>query len=193
MTRRARTALAEAAARLMHESGMAVDVALRKAAALAGVGDRRLWPEREAVLAAFAARQALFGGGGDRQRLLAAALEAMQFFADLSPRLTGELLDATVGAAPVICLQVFSESPETVHGRLDEAGIPYQLRQREVTIAEGRRLRADALLFAADEIAFEVLPLPPALLRQPPTDPASGKPQARWALAEVRRRLLPAD
>lgn len=189
MSRRAQSALAEVAARLMHDSGLAPDAALRKAAALAGVSDRRQWPERDAVLAAFAARRQLFGGSDDRNRLLVAALQAMQFLADLSPRLTGEMLDAVIGTAPVVRLQVFSEYPEPVHWRLDEAGIPYQLRARELSLGGGRTLRAHALAFVADDVAMEVLPLPPALLRQPPIDPISGKPQVRWTLAEVRRRL----
>lgn len=115
------------------------------------------------------------------QSLRAIALEAMEFFAEFSPRLVGAVLEGTAGEYSPITLHLFPDTPEAVIWKLVEAKIPYQ---EELTRVKDHDGRISALSFYFREHPTEALLYPYKALRQVP------KHGLRCASIKTVRRLL---
>ena len=187
--RATRQRIAFEAARLMATQGLQdAREATRRAARQLGEGGEQGWPGREEVLAQLRDYQRLFRADTQPaalRRLRAAALEAMSFLQAFEPRVYGAVLDGSADAGSPIRLQVFSEDPEGFARFLDGQGWPATRFDQRLQL---RRDRADHFLawrFLAGGVPFEIVALPPLLLRQPPLGP-DGRPMERASLSALR-------
>jgi hypothetical protein len=178
-----RRRIAAEAARLAVAGGIPdLDEARRRAARLLG-GEGRELPGLDEVQAAVRDYQRLFRGAdqaGALRRLREAALEAMATLAAFQPRLHGAVLDGTADAGSPVLLQVFPEAPEHLALWLEDRAIPARSVERRLRLPGGEVARMPAWTFTAGGVDFELMPLPPALLRQalPGPDPGSTLPRA---------------
>ena len=186
-----RLRIAQEAARLLAETGGDdFGWARSKAAARLGVRDESLLPDGADIRDALRGHRALFGGGSpiDPRRRLAAAVDAMAYFAELEPR----LVDATLSDAPdadaPIRIHLHADDPDAVARQVLERGIPARQSSRRVRLERDRRTDVPAWTFDAGGMAFEILQLPLAALRQAPRDPLGDERLARSSLASLRRR-----
>lgn len=178
-----RRRIAAEAARLAVAGGIPdLDEARRRAARSFG-GEGRDLPTMDELHAAVRDYQRLFRGADQAlalRRLREAALEAMATLAAFQPRLHGPVLDGTADAASPVLLQVFPETPEQLALWLEERAIPARSVERRLRLPGGELARLPAWTFTAGGVDFELMPLPPALLRQalPGADPGSTLPRA---------------
>jgi len=188
-----RQAVAEEAARIMREQGIAdFLLAKRKAADRLGVTDASILPRNTEVEAALVAHQRLFGGDRHASELAAlrrAALEAMRLMADFDPRLVGPVLTGTASPHSEINLHVFTESPEAVSLRLEERGVPHEVVERRLRFERDRTVSYPALRFVAGRQTVDAVVFPLDGIRQSPSSPVDGKPMRRASAAEVQALL----
>jgi hypothetical protein len=188
-----RQAVAEEAARIMREQGIAdFLLAKRKAADRLGVTDASILPRNTEVEAALVAHQRLFGGdrhASDLAALRRAALEAMRLMADFDPRLVGPVLTGTASPHSEINLHVFTESPEAVSLRLEERGVPHEVVERRLRFERDRTVSYPALRFVAGRQTVDAVVFPLDGIRQSPSSPVDGKPMRRASAAEVQALL----
>lgn len=196
-TRQRRHEVALEAARLLAEhGGDDVARARAKAAARLGVRDESALPGSQEILEALRGHRELFGKGtpgADLRRLREAALDAMEFFAALEPRLVGAVWDGDGLGDTVIRLHLHADDPDAVARVLLDRGIPARQEARSIRLGRGERgIPVPAWSFDADGIAFEVLQLPLAALRRSPRDALDDRVVER-ASRSALRRLLDAD
>jgi len=188
-----RQAVAEEAARIMREQGIAdFLLAKRKAADRLGVTDASILPRNTEVEAALVAHQRLFGGdrhASDLAALRRAALEAMRLMADFDPRLVGPVLTGTASPHSEINLHVFTESPEAVSLRLEERGVPHEVVERRLRFERDRTVSYPALRFVAGRQTVDAVVFPLDGIRQSPSSPVDGKPMRRASAAEALTSL----
>jgi hypothetical protein len=189
--------IAQEAARLIADSGVHdFEQARRKAAARLGIHEQALWPKLADVEQALREHQLLFAStrqpGALRERR-ESALQAMQFLQAFQPRLVGPVLSGVAGDSSPVTLQLHCDDSEAVQRFLHEQRIPAEERAWLLKLAgQPSRQHYPGWEFAADGIAFELVVLPEAALRQAPVSPDDGKPVARASLAQLRQ-LLAAD
>lgn len=185
-----RRLLSTEAARIIEQSGDDdVGRALGKAGRRLGIRDRAAWPDQAEVVEALAERQRLFRPklqGEALQALREAAVEAMQFFSAFDPRLCGAVLEGTADAHSEVLVHLHADEPEAVLRFTQERRIPTDASTRRVHTRDGGTIEVPTLGFRADEVPFQLLVLPIAMLRQPPCG-ADGKPVQRADLARARR------
>ena len=93
------------------------------------------------------------------------------------------------GADAPIRIHLHADDPDAVARRVLERGIPARQSSRRVRLERDRRTDVPAWTFDAGGMAFEILQLPLAALRQAPRDPLGDERLARSSLASLRRRL----
>ena len=163
--------------------------AIRRAARTVGESGEQAWPTHEEVLEKQREYQRLFLSGSQPdalRKLRDAAVEAMEFLASFEPRLYGAVLDGSADEGSAVRLQVFSEDPEGFARFLADQGWPAEAFDLRVTLRRDEVGKFLAWRFNAGGVPFEIVALPPELLRQAPLD-ADGKPMARASLAQLRR------
>lgn len=165
--------------------------AKRKAAQRLGIGihDEALLPRNSDIEQALRERLALFDRGRqpDRlHRLRLAAIEAMEFFRGFDPRLVGSVLDGTADDHSPVALHVFSDEPDAIGHFLADNRIPFDREDRRLRLDARREIIAQAFLFMAGTVPFDVTSLPLDGLRQAPLDRNGQRPMARASLARVR-------
>jgi hypothetical protein len=188
-----RQAVAEEAARIMREQGVAdFLLAKRKAADRLGVTDASILPRNTEIEAALHAHQRLFGADrheADIAALRRSALEAMRLMAEFQPRLVGPVLAGTASAHSEINLHLFSESPEAVSLRLEERGVPHEVLERRLRLERDRTVSYPALRFVAGRQTVDAVVFPLDGIRQAPPSPVDGKPMRRASATEVEALL----
>ncbi|GLQ96865.1 hypothetical protein GCM10007863_12850 [Dyella mobilis] len=113
----------------------------------------------------------------------------MRFLQDFEPRLVGAVLDGTADSHSAVCLHVFSDDPEAIVIFLRERGIPVETQTRRLRISREEQVEYPVLLFAADNLPFDLTVLPHDALRQAPLDRIDEKPMRRASLAMVEIML----
>jgi hypothetical protein len=193
---RNRVRIAQEAARLMSEHGIRdFHRAKLKAAERLGILDTQALPRNQEIEQALREHQRLFHADSQPQllrRRREAAAEAMRFLREFEPRLVGAVLDGTADAHSAICLHVFSDDAEAVGLYLREHGVPFETQTRRLRTSRDAQADYPVLLFAADELPFDLTVLPRDALRQAPLDRIDEKPMRRAPLAAVEE-LLAAD
>jgi hypothetical protein len=188
-----RQAVADEAARIMREQGVAdFLLAKRKAADRLGVTDASILPRNVEVEAALMAQQRLFGADrheADLAVLRRSALEAMRLMSDFQPRLVGPVLTGTASPHSEINLHLFTESPEAVSLRLEDRGVPHEVLERRVRFERDRIVGYPALRFVAGRQTVDAVVFPLDGIRQSPCSPVDGKPMRRASAAEVEALL----
>jgi len=193
---RNRVLIAQEAARLMSEHGIRdFHRAKLKAAERLGILDTQALPRNHEIEQALREHQRLFQADSQPQLLQQrreAAMQAMRFLQAFEPRLVGAVLDGTADAHSAICLHVFSDDPEAVGLFLHEHNVPYETQTRRLRASRDTQADYPVLLFAADELPFDLTVLPRDALRQAPLDRIDEKPMRRAPLAALEE-LLAAD
>lgn len=194
---RNRLRIAQEAARLMSEHGIRdFHHAKLKAAERLGILDTQALPRNLEIEQALREHQRLFLASSQpqllRQRREAAA-EAMRFLAAFEPRLVGAVLEGTADAHSAVCLHVYSDDPDAVGLYLREHGVPIETQTRRLRYRHGGQPEYPVLLFAADELPFDLTVLPRDALRQAPLDRTDDRPMRRAALAQVEILLAEED
>lgn len=194
---RNRLRVAQEAARLMSEHGIRdFHHAKLKAAERLGILDAQALPRNLEIEQALREHQRLFQADSQPQLLLrrrTAAVEAMKFLAQFEPRLVGAVLEGTADAHSAVCLHVFSDDPDAVELYLGEHGVPVETQIRRLRYGRDEQPEYPVLLFAADELPFDLTVLPRNALRQPPVDRTDDRPMRRASLAQVEMLLGEAD
>jgi len=194
---RNRLRVAQEAARLMSEHGIRnFHHAKLKAAERLGIIDSQALPRNLEIEQALREHQRLFLGDSQPQLLRQrreAAVEAMRFLAPFEPRLVGAVLDGTADAHSAVCLHVYSDDPEAVVLYLRERGVPIETQVRRLRYGRDEQPEYPVLLFAADELPFDLTVLPRDALRQAPLDRTDDRPMRRAALAQVEMLLAEDD
>ena len=190
---RNRLRVAQEAARLMSEHGIRdFHHAKLKAAERLGILDTQSLPRNLEIEQALREHQRLFLGDSQPQSLRQrreAAVEAMRFLAAFDPRLVGAVLEGTADAHSAVCLHVYSDDPEAVVLYLREQGVPIDTQVRRLRYSRDDQPEYPVLLFAADELPFDLTVLPRDAMRQAPLDRADDRPMRRASLAQVEMLL----
>jgi hypothetical protein len=90
-------------------------------------------------------------------------------------------------------LHVFSDDPEAIGIYLREHGVPFEMQTRRLRISRDEQVEYPVLLFAADNLSFDLTVLPHNALRQAPLDRIDEKPMRRASLASVEIMLAEED
>ena len=191
---RNRVRIAQEAARLMSEHGIRdFHHAKLKAAERLGILDTQALPRNQEIEQALREHQRLFLGDSQPQLLRQrreAALDAMRFLAAFEPRLVGAVLEGTADAHSAVCLHVYSDDPEAVMLYLREHGVPFDTQVRRLRYGRDEdQPEYQVLLFAADELPFDLTVLPRDALRRAPLDRADDRPMRRASLTQVELLL----
>ncbi len=180
---RARTILAQEAARIIVEQGIEdYRVAKLKAAERLGMSARGSLPGNTEIEKALSEHLKLFGREShlDLLRVLRrAALAAMELLAPFTPRLVGPVLHGTASANSPVNLHVFADDAETVANRLRQYSIAYRPFERRLKSRRDRSETFAAFRFVQDESAIEATVFPVDGVRQAPISPVNGKPMRR--------------
>jgi len=159
-TRERRQRLAIEAARLMVEGGIRdFHQAKLKAAARLGEHDDSALPRNSEIEEALREYQRLFQADSQPQLVQTrreAALRAMTYLARFDPRLVGSVLEGTADAHSAVCLHLFDDDADAVPRFLDESGIPYEQRERQLRLDRERSAEFPVYLFAADNLPFDL-------------------------------------
>jgi hypothetical protein len=190
---RARTVLAQEAARIIVEQGIEdYRVAKLKAAERLGMSARGSLPGNTEIEKAVSEHLQLFGREShlDLLRVLRrAALSAMELLAPFTPRLVGPVLHGTASANSPVNLHVFADNAETVAVRLQEYSIRYRPFERRLKSRRDRSETFAAFRFMQDESAIEATVFPVDGVRQAPISPVDGKPMRRADKNTILRLL----
>jgi len=188
-----RRALAQEAARLMAQQGIADFLqAKRKAAERLGVDDVAVLPRNTEIETALRDYQRLFGGAAHDEILKEqrqAALHAMQLLGEFQPRLVGPVLSGTATGHGEITLHVFADSAESVAMKLMDSGVPHDVHERRVRMDAERTLNVPMLRFRALDWSVDATVFPVDGIRQAPYSPVDGKPMKRADLREVQELI----
>jgi hypothetical protein len=190
--RRARTLIAQEAARIILDEGIQdYHLAKRRAMARMGISERGGLPRNTEIEQAIREHQELFFTEDDhrhRHALWRAALAAMRLLQAYSPRLVGPVLNGTAGRHSAVTLHVFSDSVEEILFRLMDARIAYRSTERRLRVGKETR-PYPCLCFITADIEVEAIVMPGKELRQSPFSAIDGKPMRRAEIREVTRRL----
>ena len=195
---RSRLRIAQEAARLMSEHGIRdFHHAKLKAAERLGILDTQALPRNLEIEDALREHQRLFLGDSQPKSLRQrreAAVEAMRFLSAFEPRLVGSVLEGTADTHSAVCLHVFSDDPDAVGRYLFDNGVPIETQTRRLRTTRDEQSEFPVLLFAADELPFDLTVLPRDALRQAPLDRrADDAPMRRATLTQVEILLAEND
>lgn len=180
---RARTVLAQEAARIIVEQGIEdYRIAKIKAAERLGMTARGSLPGNPEIEHAVSEHLKLFGREShlDLLRVLRrAALSAMELLAPFTPRLVGPVLHGTAAANSAVNLHVFSDSAELVAVKLQESSVQYRPYDRRLKSRRDRAETFSGFQFTQDSSSIEATVFPLNGMRQAPISPVNGKPMRR--------------
>lgn len=190
---RMRQQLAQEAARIIAEEGIKdFYVAKQKAAERLHAPHTHNLPRNDEIKWALDQYQRLFKSDSQPshlQQLRQSSLEAMQFFKHFEPRLVGPVLDGSANEFSDINLQLFADTPEELSIFLMEHHIPFELKQKKFSMADGKTIEQPSYEVVLEDVLIELSVFDRHGLRQAPTSPITGKPMQRASLASVAELL----
>jgi len=188
-----RTAIAEEAARIIQEQGIA-DFRSAKDKAVQSLGLRKSppLPSNREIEQALGTRNRLFRAE-EHPRLLrqlrAAAVHIMAHLESFTPRLAGPVLSGHVNAHSLIDLHLFSDSAEDVAADLARHGIRPRCVQYRHRLRHDAAQAFPAYRFFAAECEFAVTVFPERYRGHPPLSPIDGRPMRRATRRDVAALL----
>lgn len=190
---RARTEVAQVAARLMAEDNVHdFGEAKSRAAASLGVAGRHRLPRNDEIEAELRAYQALFQSE-EQPRWLArkrrVALQIMRLLEAFHPRLAGAVLRGTAAADTEISLHLFVDPPEQVATFLYDRHIPWELDAWEGRFGGNRVYELPVYRINPEGQSVRLIVFPEAAPREAPRSPVDGRPMERATAEEVERLL----
>ena len=190
---RARQVLAQEAARIIVEQGIAdFRVAKTKAAERLGMSTQGVLPNNSEIEAAISNHLLLFGGESHidlLQNLRRSAIAAMEVLSQFEPRLVGPVLQGTAGANTKINIHVFTDTPERVAFRFDELVLSYKPFERRLKSRRDQVETYAGFRFLQDDWTVEATVFPVDGMRQAPISPVDGRPMKRADQSSVERLL----
>ena len=178
-----RQRLAQEAAQIMLESGTNdYFMAKKKAAEHLGAIDTHNMPSNSEVEEAMMTYQRIFRADSQPVALLRfrkAALEAMKFFKEFKPLLSGSVLRGTADVHSLVNLHVFANSTEEIDMLLIRYQIPYEIIEKRMRFGVDAIQTHMAYQFAANEVPIEVVVFLNDGIHQPPVSPVDGRPMQR--------------
>lgn len=191
---RLRQRVAAEAARLIAESGMRdFEDAKRRAAESIGVDPSSGGlPGNAEIDSALRTHQRLFQSDSqprELRRRREAALPAMEFFAQFTPRLVGAVLDGTADEHSAVCLHLFADDPRAVELFLDDRRIPIEAFDRTFRDQEREEFDVPAYRFERDGFEFDLSVFSEDDFRHAPLDRITKKPMKRADIKAVQRLL----
>ena len=184
-----RQQLAQEAARLIHDHGIAdFRLAKIKAAERLNCGRAIRLPSNREIEQAIAAHNRIFAGDSHEKRIALmreSAVAMMEKLQRFCPFLVGEVLSGHVTDHSLIRLHVFSDAPESVTAELEQNAVNYS------SIASRQRIRRDQLTdlpgLRIDDNDFPVVitVFPERMKAHPPICPITGRPMRRAQLTTV--------
>ncbi len=187
-----RQAIAVEAARIIvHEGQRNYGAAKRKAAERMGTANTRHLPSNHEVEQELRTYQTLFVDGQNEQvkMLQQLALEIMQHFAELRPRIAGPVLEGTADQYSSITLHVFSDNPDDMVRLLMDLKIPYSASERRLRWYDQKYRSIQVLNIDWQGHACELCLFASNDLRQPPPSPVDGQPQQRASITQLQALL----
>jgi hypothetical protein len=185
-----RQRIAAEAARLMVEHGIKDYLtAKNKAARSLGVNNKKDLPRNSEIQNAVMEYQRLFQSENQPQQLQhlrEEALQAMSFFRDFLPRLTGPVLEGTADEHSDVNLHVFAETPEEFMHFLEQRSLPFDEQQRRYKFTDGHEEFIPVYRFLAGDVSFDVAVFP-RRMHQPPVSRIDGSPVQRVSERELQR------
>jgi len=187
-----RQRLAQEAARVILESGLRdFRYAKQKAAEHLNASDTHNLPNNIEIEQAIEEYQRLFKADSQPQHLKhlrETALEAMQFFKDFSPRLSGAVVTGTADEHSAISLHLFSDGLEAIDLKLIDFNIPYELINKRIHWRSDEYETMVAYKFYVDDVRVEALVFN-SKQRQPPLSPVDGRPYERLNIKQLESLL----
>ena len=185
-----RQRLAQEAAHILAETGDTdYYAAKRKAALHLGAADTRNMPSNSEIDQALREYQRLFRSDSQPrqlQHLRKTALQAMQFFADYSPRLVGSVLDGTADQHSAVTLHVFAHAAEEIDIFLMQHKIPHEQAERRLRFSADKVVMLPVFRFLAEDVRVELVVFSAEGSHQPPLSPIDGRPMQRATLEALQ-------
>ncbi|MCG8323922.1 MAG: nucleotidyltransferase domain-containing protein [Thiotrichales bacterium] len=185
--------LAEMAARLIAVDGVAdYKTAKRKAAERLGIAQQKHLPSNREIEAALINYQRLFQGDTQPaivRRLRECALEAMDFFRDFHPYLTGSVLKGTATGYSSVHLIIYTDCAEDVDRLLIDHGLPYELVDRIVKFKPEQEECFPCYQFLVRDTRITLTVFPRKRNNQTPLSQTDGRQMQRASAARVRTLL----
>lgn len=185
---RARTEVAQVAARLMAEEGVpGFAEAKSRAADQLGVHGRHAMPRNDEIEAEIRAYQALFQAEEQPvwlAQMRRVALDVMDLLAPFSPRLVGSVLRGTAPREAEITLHVFAEPPEAIAAFLYEHEIRYELDAWVGRFGGEREYELPLYRLAAGDQLVRLIVFPQGW-HEAPRSPVDARPMARASRAQL--------
>ena len=191
-TDRLRVRLAQEAAKIMVEEGVADFLqAKRKAASRLGIDERHA-PNNAEIQQEILAYQALFKCDSQPELLRKkrqAAAKAMQFFGKFKPMLTGSVLHGTCNPHSDINLHLFLDHLEELIWFFGQNGIPVDQRERKFRVGDDQWKNCPSFRFHAGEETLSISVFDERSRSRPPLSPVDGKPMQRATLEQLELLL----
>lgn len=190
-----RILLAQAAARILVESGSQDFLsAKRKAALHMGAVDTRNMPSNAEIEQALIEYQRIFRADTQPQileNLRREAIEAMKFFKDFRPKLVGPVLNGTADEHSPVCLHLFANTSEEVGLFLMDYQVPYKLHDKRLRIGNEQFQEFPCYRFLAGQVQIEAT-IFPASKPSSPLSPVDGRPMQRASISDIEKLLADA-
>ncbi|MCH9698106.1 MAG: hypothetical protein K0U68_08395 [Gammaproteobacteria bacterium] len=167
-----RSQLAQEAARLIIEEGITgYQPAKLKAANRFGVTESdAMLPGNEEIDRAILEYHRIFSSKQCNwlHQKRTAAIKAMEFFQDFSPRLTGPLISGVAGQFSPVMVYLHTDSPEQIIIRLLDADIPFREKSHDVMSVKGDLEIFSRLRVGIDSMTVDLYLFPIEYLRNKP-------------------------
>ncbi len=188
-----RERLAQLAAEYMAETGSQdFQLAKNKAASQFGAIESTNLPSNKEIQQALVTYQHIFRANSQPEqlkKLRQAALDAMHFFEQFSPRLVGSVLNGTADINSAIYLHLFAETSEELAIFLMDNHIPYDEEQKRFHIKADEYEYYPAFAFLADEVPVHIIIFSSHCLHHAPLSSVDGKPMQRADIKAVEQLL----
>lgn len=187
-----RIMLAQAAARILVESGSQDFLsAKRKAALHMGAEDTRNMPSNAEIEQALIEYQRIFRADTQPQilkNLRLEAIKAMAFFKSFRPKLVGPVLHGTADEHTPITLHLFANTSEEVGLFLMDYQVPYKLQDKRLRLGNDQQQEFPCYRFMAGQVQIEAIVFP-ADKPVAPLSPVDGRPMRRASITEIEQLL----
>lgn len=177
-----REQMAAEAARIIATEGVQdYGLAKRKAAIRLGNNQFKHLPTNREIEQALQSHQRMFSNTSaqHQQALLAAAAEALTFFDQFSPKISGSLANGTVTEHCALEVHLFADPIEQIEQFLDQQQLPYTGSEKRFRYHKDQYQYHRCYQFSADNIDVIAIAFSRQHLRQTPLSPINGQPMQR--------------